>query len=99
MSFLHVRSGARSERSEKLFSDRTRVWSFGKLLPSVGAMWDMRFRAQYRLVKRGKRGKLERDVMALSVRSRASLCCAGARFSIEGILLPTRLSDHVTRAH
>ena len=66
------RSGSRSASSAKLLEVRVKVVRLGKEVASVDWMLLSLLRARRRVRRRGERGKLERAVMSLSVKSMAS---------------------------
>ena len=65
-------STSRSASSAKLLDVSIRVVRFGRLWGTRGSIVLIRFRASRRVCSRGVRGKLERAVMSLSVKSIAS---------------------------
>lgn len=100
-------NGSKSANSVTLFDVSTNVVRLGTEEDNVGWICLMRFRARKRVWRRGKKGKFPRREMELSVKSIASWsyllliknCRAGEKkptfaipkFSIAGILCPTRL--------
>ena len=72
MSRGKLRSASRSASSAKLLEVRTRVVRFGSEAASVDWMLLILLRARSSVRSRGERGKLERAVMSLSVKSMAS---------------------------
>jgi hypothetical protein len=72
---LKPRSGSRSAKCASRFAVRTSVVRFGSDVDRVGAMVPTRFWARRRVCSRGERGKLERWVIELSVKSIASWPC------------------------
>ena len=81
------RSGSRSASSAKLLEVRIKVVRFGREVGSVDWMLLSLLRATRRVRSRGERGKLERAVMSLSVKSMASWSyiydCSAAKFSVQ----------------
>lgn len=69
---MKCRSASRSASSAKLLEVRTRVVRLGIEDASVGWMLLTLLRARRRVCSRGDRGKLERIVISLSVKSMAS---------------------------
>ena len=65
-------STSRSASSAKLLDVSIRVVRLGRLLGTRGSIVLIRFLARRRVCRRGERGKLERAVMSLSVKSIAS---------------------------
>ena len=63
---------SRSASSLKLFDVRINVLRFGIEVASVDWMLFMRLRDKRRVCNRGERGKLERALISLSVKSMAS---------------------------
>ena len=72
MSLGKFLSGSKSASSAKLLEVRIREVRFGNEFASVGCMLLTLFRASRSVRNRGERGKLERAVMSLSVKSMAS---------------------------
>ena len=72
MSFGKSRKASRSASSAKLFDVRIRVLRFGIEDASLGCILLTRLRASSKVRRRGERGKLERMVISLSVKSIAS---------------------------
>ena len=68
-------STSRSASSAKLLDVSIRVVRFGRLFGTRGSIVLIRFLARRRVCSRGERGKLERAVMSLSVKSIASWSC------------------------
>ena len=81
------RSGSRSASSAKLLEVRVRVVRLGREVASVDWMLLSLLRARRRGRRRGERGKLERAVMSLSVKSMASWSYILRLFS--GVVLST----------
>ena len=81
------RSGSRSASSAKLLEVRVKVVKFGREVASVDWMLLSLLRARRRVRSRGERGKLERAMMSLSVKSMASWSyiyyCSAAQFSVQ----------------
>ena len=65
-------STSRSASSAKLLDVSIRVVRLGRLLGTRGSIVLTRFLARRSVCRRGERGKLERAVMSLSVKSMAS---------------------------
>ena len=65
-------STSRSASSAKLLDVSIRVVRLGRLLGTRGSIVLIRFLASRRVCRRAERGKLERAVMSLSVKSIAS---------------------------
>lgn len=65
-------SASKSASSAKLLDVRIKVVRFGNEVASVDCMLLSLFRARRSVRSRGERGKLERAVMSLSVKSMAS---------------------------
>lgn len=72
MSLGKFLSGSKSASSAKLLEVRIKEVRFGNEFASVGCMLLILFRASRSVRNRGERGKLERAVMSLSVKSMAS---------------------------
>lgn len=72
MSLVNLLKTSRSASSAKLFWVRIKAVRFGIEFASVGCMLLTRLRARRRVCRRGERGKLERVLMSLSVKSIAS---------------------------
>ncbi len=72
VSFVNLLKTSRSASSAKLFCVRIKAVRFGIEAASVGCMLLTRLRARRRVCRRGERGKLERVLMSLSVKSIAS---------------------------
>ena len=72
MSLGRFRSGSRSASSAKLLEVRIKVVRLGSEVTSVDCMLLSLLRARRRVRSRGEKGKLERAVMSLSVKSMAS---------------------------
>ena len=81
------RSGSRSASSAKLLEVRVKVVRLGREVASVDWMLLSLLRARRRVRSRGERGKLERAVMSLSVKSMASWSyidyCSVAKLSVQ----------------
>ena len=69
---MSCRRGSRSASSAKLLDVRTRFVRFGRVLARLDCMLVSRLRARSRVCSRGERGKLEREVISLSVKSMES---------------------------
>lgn len=65
-------SGSRSANSAMLFDVKTRHVRFGSDDARFGWIWLILLRASIRVRRRGKKGKFEREVISLSVKSIAS---------------------------
>ena len=72
VSFEKCRKGSRSANSAKLLEVKTRFVRFGMDWARLGCIEWRRFRARSKVCRRGERGKFERIVMSLSVKSMAS---------------------------
>ena len=81
------RSGSRSASSAKWLEVRVKVVRLGREVASVDWMLLSLLRARRRVRSRGERGKLERAVMSLSVKSMASWSyihyCSAAKLSVQ----------------
>lgn len=88
------RSGSRSASSAKLLEVRVKVVRLGREVASVGWMLLSRLRARRRERSRGERGKLERAVMSLSVKSMASWSyihdCSAAKVFLSTVSYPRK---------
>jgi len=76
VSFEKCLSGSRSASSAKLFEVRTSAVRFGIEVARLACMLLTRFRARSRVCRRGEKGKFERAVISLSVKSIASWSCS-----------------------
>ena len=75
-------STSRSASSAKLFDVSIRVVRLGRLVGTRGSIVLIRFLASRRVCSRGERGKFERAVMSLSVKSIASWSYSCSAFHI-----------------
>ena len=84
VSLAKFRNGSKSASSAKLLDVRTRVVRLGMLAARFDWMLLTRLRARRMVWSLGERGKFERVVMSLSVKSIASWSCLSISAGFEG---------------